>query len=506
MKAPCSFAVAALAASTFVFDAPASAQNAPGRDTIVVAQGADAYTMDPAKHSAFPTANILFHLYDALIAQDDSGKFVPALAESWSNPDPLTWQFKLRQGVKFHNGEDFDANAVKFSFDRALDPNFKAPYFSRISVIKSVTVVDKYTVAFKTEKPYPTMLFALYEAAFPALIVPPKFVTENGPDALAHRAIGTGPYKFVEWVKDDRVVLEANPDYWGGAPKIKRIVWRPIPEARTRIAELRTGGIDVAGDIPPEELGGLNSGRTKVLSAPSDFIFFIAFDTLSQTPLQDKRVRQALNHAVDVDAILKSLLAGQGQRIAVTLPRNAFGYDDSLQPYPYDPAKAKQLLAEAGYPNGFKIPLTSRQGRYIKDKEITQAIGGFLERVGVQVEYKYLEPGVWAQVSERHAREGLIYPGWSGLDPDLVWYPILSTGQYQSYYTNKELDALLEKGRTTVDAKERLDAYRAAAKIIKEDAPHIPLFQPATTYVVSSRMAWTPRGDTMVDFRRAEIK
>ena len=114
---------------------------------------------------------------------------------------------------------------------------------------------------------------------------------------------GTGPYKFVEWVKDDRVVLEANPDYWGGAPKIKRIVWRPIPEARTRIAELRTGGIDVAGDIPPEELGGLNSGRTKVLSAPSDFIFFIAFDTLSQTPLQDKRVRQALNHAVDVDAM-----------------------------------------------------------------------------------------------------------------------------------------------------------------------------------------------------------
>jgi peptide/nickel transport system substrate-binding protein len=479
---------------------------APGPDTIVIAQGADAYTMDPAKHSVFPTANILFHLYDALVTQDESGRFQPALAESWSNPDATSWDFKLRRGVKFHNGEELDAEAIKFSFDRALDPEFKAPYRSRIAVIKSVEVVDSHTVRFRTEQPYPTMLFILYEASFPALIVPPKHVRAGGADALARRAIGTGPYRFVEWVKDERVVLEANPDYWGGTPKIRRLVWRPIPEPRTRIAELKGGGVDLAGDIPPEEIQGLSSGRTRIVNVPSDFLFFVAFDTLKPGPLQDKRVRQALNHAVDVDAIQRSLLGGLGQRIAVTLPRNAFGYDESVQPYAYDPARARQLLAEAGLANGFKIPLISRQGRYVKDKEITQAIAGYLQRVGVEVELRYVEPGVWGQVSERKGREGLSYPGWSGLDPDLVWYPILHTGQYQSYFSNKELDALLIKGRTTLDTNERLAAYRAAARLIKEEAPHIPLFQPPLVYATSARLSWSPRTDSMINLRKAELR
>ncbi|MBL8696803.1 MAG: ABC transporter substrate-binding protein [Alphaproteobacteria bacterium] len=478
----------------------------PSRDTIVVAQGADAYTMDPAKHSVFPTANILFHIYEALVTQDETGKFLPLLALSWSNPEPTVWEFKLRPGVKFHNGEAFDAAAVKFSFDRALDPEFKSPYRSRIAVIKSVTVVDALTVRFATEKPYPTMLSTLYEASFPALIVPPAHVKAGGPDALARRAIGTGPYRFVEWAKDERVVIEANPDYWGGAPKIRRIVWRPIPEARTRIAELKSGGIDLGGDIPPEEIAGLNSGRTRVINVNSDLLYFVGLDTLKPGPLQDKRVRQALNHAVDADAMQRTLLAGLGQRIAVTLPRNAFGYDESVQPYAYDPARAKQLLAEAGHPNGFKIQLITRQGRYLKDKEVTQAVAGYLARVGVEVELKYVEPGVWAQISERKGRDGLSFGGWSGMDADLVWYPLLFTGQYQSYYSNKELDELLIKGRSTLDDGERKAAYAAAARLIKEEAPHIPLFVPPLIYATSTRLAWVPRTDSMIDLRRAEIR
>ncbi len=425
---------------------------------------------------------------------------------SWSNPDPNTWQFKLRQNVKFHNGEDFDAEAVKFTFDRALNPEFKAPYFSRISAIKSVEIVDKHTVNFKTAAPFPTMLYSLGEASFAALIVPPKYVAENGPDALQKKPIGTGPYKFVEWVKDDRVVMDANADYWGGAPKVKKITWRPIAEVRTRIAELKSGGIDVAGDIPPEDVPALNAGSTKVITAPSDFLFFFVFDTLKPGPLQNKLVRQALNYAVDADAIQKSILGGIGNRIAITLPTNAFGYDKAWQPYPFDPAKAKQLLTEAGFPDGFTIPLVTRQGRYLKDKEIVEATIGYLAKVGVKVEPKYLEPGVWAQVSEKKARDGISYPGWSGLDPDLVWYPILFTGQYQSYYANAELDALLTKGRQTLDEKERLDAYGKAAAIIKEEAPHIPMFQPSLIYATGSSLNWVPRGDSIIDLRRAEFR
>lgn len=471
--------------------------------TLVVAQPADAYSMDPAKHSAFPTANILFQIYDGLVTMDDKGDLVPALATSWSNPDPLTWRFKLREGVKFHNDEAFNAKAVKFTFDRALDPNFKAPYYSRIAAIKSVEVVDDYTVDLKTEKPFPTMLLSLYEASFPALIVPPAYTQEKNGEALGSAPVGTGPYKFVEWLKDEEVVLEANPDYWGDKPKIERVVFRPIKETRTRIAELKSGGADIAVDIPPEDVSSLEGGDTKVETVSSDFLYFLAFDTTRDTPLKDKRVRQAINYAVDVDAIQQALLNGMGNRIALTLPANGFAYNPEWKPYPYDPEKAKQLLGEAGYPDGFSIPLMTRKGRFLKDSEIVEATAGFLRKVGIKAEIQYLEPGVWGQVSEKKGREGITFPGWSGRDPNLVWFPLLKTGQYQSYFSNPELDQLLNEGGATIDVAERKAIYEKAAAIIRDEAPHLPMIQPPLIYGLNSKLNWKPRTDSMIDLRKA---
>lgn len=382
-----------MAAATLAASTP-SRTRAALPDQVVVAQTTDAYTMDPGRHSVFPTANVLFQIYDALISIDPAGGFRPALALEWSNPDPLTWRFRLRPGVRFHNGEPLNAQAVKASFDRVLDPAFKAPYYSRISAIGSVTVVDELTVDFHTAKPYPTMLFSLYEASFPALITPPAYLARMGPDALGTAPVGTGPYRFVEWRKDDRIVLEANPDYWGGAPAIARVVFRPIKETRTRIAELRGGGVQLAVDIPPEDVAGLDGGTTRIANIPSDFLYFFALDTLKSSPLTDKRVRQAINHAVDVAAIQKALLGGLGSRVALALPANAFAYDPSWTPYPYDPARAKALLAEAGFPDGFTIPMVGRQGRYLKDREIMEATAGFLRRVGIKVQAQYLETGI----------------------------------------------------------------------------------------------------------------
>ncbi|TCR80764.1 peptide/nickel transport system substrate-binding protein [Rhizobium sp. BK376] len=476
-----------------------------GPSTLVVAQAADAYSMDPAKHSAFPTANILFQIYDGLVTQDEQGNIVPALATEWSNPDSLTWRFKLRQGVKFHNGEVFNAAAVKYTFDRALDPNFKAPYYSRISQIKAVNVVDDYTVDFKTDKPFPTMLLSLYEGSFPALIVPPAYTAKSNGSDLGAKPIGTGPYRFVEWKKDDRVVLEANPDYWGGKPAIDKVVFRAIKETRTRIAELESGGASIAVDIPPEDMPSLQNDETKIASVPSEFLYFLAFDTTRDTPLKDKRVRQAINYAVDVDAIQQALLNGMGTRIALTLPSNGFGYDPAWKPYPYDPAKAKALLAEAGYPDGFTIPLMTRKGRFMKDSEIVEATVGFLAKVGIKAEIQYVEPGVWGQISEKHGREGITFPGWSGRDPNLVWMPLLHTGEYQSYYSNPELDKLLDAGAATIDANERKAIYAKAAAIIKEDAPHLPMLQPPLIYGLDARLTWTPRPDGMIDLRKAHF-
>ena len=474
-------------------------------DTIVVAQTADAYTMDPGRHSVFPTANILFHLYDALVTVDGSGAFRPALATEWSNPDPLTWRFRLRPGVRFHNGEPFDAAAVKFSLDRVLDPAFRAPYFSRISAIQSVTVVDPLTVDLRTAAPYPTMLFSLYEASFAAMMVPPGYVAQNGPDALGTAPVGTGPYRFVEWRRDDRVVLDANPDYWGGPPAVAHAVFRPVKETRTRIAELRSGGVQLAVDIPPEDIAGLDGGSTRVANIASEVLYFFAFDTLKPSPLQDRRVRQAINHAVDVAAIQKALLGGLGSRLPLTLATNAFAFDPAWTPYPYDPGRAKALLAEAGFADGLTVPMVGRQGRYLKDREIMEATAGFLRRVGITVQPQYLEAGVWEQVSERKGREGMAFPGWSGRDPDLVWWPLLRSGQYQSYYGNPALDALLDEGRSTLDADRRRAVYGEAAAIIKDDAPHLPLIQPPLIHGLDARLDWTPRSDSMIDLRRARF-
>ena len=470
---------------------------------ITIAQQADATTLDPAKHSFFPTANVLFQIFDCLVSVDAAGTFQPALALAWSNPDPLTWRFKLRVGVTFHNGEPFNAKAVKFTFERALDPAFKAPYFSRISAIKAVEVIDDETVDFKTAQPFPTMLSSLYEASFASMIVPPGYLAEKGANILATQPVGTGPYRFVEWRKDDRLVLEANPAYWGGAPKIARVVFRPIKETRTRIAELRSNGVDLAVDIPPEDVPAIDRGETKIISIASDALYFFGFDTLKASPLQDKRVRQALNHALDVAAIQKALLSGMGTPIALTLPVTAFGYDPAWRPYAYDPAKAKALLAEAGYADGFSVQLDSRQGRYLKDREILEACIGYFGKVGVKVTPNFMEAGVWAQVSEKKGRQGLVFGGWSGNDPDLVWYPLLHTGEYQSYYSNPALDTLLEQGRSTLDAAARKAIYEKAAAIIKDDAPHLPMLQPPLIYGASRKLTWTPRTDSLIDLRKA---
>jgi peptide/nickel transport system substrate-binding protein len=492
-----------LAASLFPAFGRAVAQTR--RDSVTIAQAADAQTMDPGRHTHFPTANVLLHVFDGLVSTDAQGQFRPALAESWNNPNATTWQFKLRRGVRFHNGEEFDADAVKSSFERILNREFRSPMLARVAHIRTIDVVDKFTVNFTTAAPFPTMLFALNEASFAALIMPPRHMRETAPEVLARQPIGTGPYRFVEWRRDERVVLEANPDYWGGAPKIRRINWRPISETRTRIAELRSGGIDVAGDIPPEEVQALNRAPTKVVDAPSESLYFFTFDTLKPSPLRDKRVRQALHYAVDIDAIQRAIMGGYGQRIAITLPTTAFGYPRDMQPYPYDPARARALLAEAGHAGGFSIPLTARQGRFLKDREVMEAAFGFMARVGVRVEVRYLEQSVWAQVSERKGREGLIFGGWSGMDPDLVWYPLLYTGQYQSYYSNPALDALLDRGRSTLDQAERLTIYRQAAEIIREDAPLLPMFQPPQIYAMNAALNWRPRTDTMIDLRAAEF-
>jgi peptide/nickel transport system substrate-binding protein len=487
--------------------APTSAgPGASTKDTIVIAQGTDAISLDPAKHTTFTTQSILWHIYEPLVTRDATGTYKPMLATEWKTLNDTTWQFKLRPDVKFHNGDPFTADDVKFTFDRALDPATKSPTRANLTAITRVDVVDPLTVNFVTNGAYPLLLYRLTEVSDSSVIVPMKYLKANGDDILATKPIGTGPYTFVSWKKDEQLELATNPSYWGPKPAIKRAIFRPIPEAAARIAELKSGGVDLIVNVPPEQVPSLNTGATKVDIAPSDFTMMVVFNTLEPGPLQNKAVRQALNYAVDVDSIIKNVMGGFPQRIAVSLAKEAFGYPKSVQPYTYDPVKAKQMLTDAGYPNGFKIPFLSRSGRYLKDREVVEAVAGYLNKVGVQTDLQFVEPGVWSEISNKKGRSGLSYPGWSGPDAELVYYNILFTGQLQSYYSNKELDALITAGRTTLDQAARTAAYDKAGQLIKDEAPHIALFQIPLLYARSQKLAWTARGDEIIDLRTASFR
>ncbi len=474
------------------------------KDTITIAQGQDAIALDPTQHTTYPTGNILWHIYEPLVRSQPGGKYAPLLATEWKTLNDTTWQFKLRQGVTFHNGEPFDANAVKFSFDRAMDPAIKNRTASYLRAIDHVDIVDPYTVNFVTKGPYPVLLYGLSENAFSAMILAPKYVQEKGADAFK-QPVGTGPYTFVSWAKDESLKLRANPSYWAGAPAIKNVVFRPIPETAAQVAELKSGGADLIDAVTPEQAETLKSGSTRVATVPSDFVMFVAMNTMEPGPLQDKRVRQALNHAVDVDAIVKNVMGGLAQKIEITLPRDAVGYPQNFQGYPYDPAKAKQLLSDAGHGNGFKVPFISRNGRYLKDKEVVEAVAGYLSQVGVQCDIQLLTGTVWSQISDKHERHGLSYPGWSGPDAQLVWDPILHSGGLQSYVENKQIDDLIDRGRVELDETKRKGIYADLANLLKDEAVHIPLFQPPLIYGLAANLSWTPKSNSVIDLRDAKF-
>lgn len=472
---------------------------------VVVAQGVDATTMDPAMHAETPTGNIQRNIFDPLILRNRDMKLEPGLALSWKTLDDRTWEIVLRQGVKFHDGTPFTAKDVKFTLERIINPDQKSPRRSNLEAIEKVEVVDDYKVKITTKAPYPILPARLADE----LIVPADYVKKVGDAEFAKKPIGTGPYKFVKWVKDEQVVLEANTEYWRGAPAIKTVIFRPIPETSTRIAELQTGAVDIIVNVPPDQVQTLESGsNTRVSTAPSSRVIFIGFVTNKGGPLANPKVRQAINYAVDVDSIIKNILKGNGYRVASPLTTAHFGYNPTVKPYPYDPAKAKALLKEAGYPDGLELTMDSPNGRYLMDKEIAEAVVGQLAQVGIKVKLSVLEWGVYVKKIMAKELTGMYLLGWGNttFDADGTLYPLLRSGQRFSYYENPKLDKLLDEARSIIDEKKRLADYQEAVKIINEDAAWLFLHQQRDIYGVSKRLDWEARPDELLWMYEAKLK
>jgi peptide/nickel transport system substrate-binding protein len=478
-------------------------QAADPRDELRVAIPWTPENLDPTMNLSSIRAQVGVSLFDSLVGRDAEKRIVPELAEAWKLLDDHTWQFRLRRGVTFHNGEPFNAEAVRFTLQRVLDPNQKSPNRANIAEIARVEVVDDLTVKLVTRQPYAPLLNRLID--FP--IVPPRYTAEQGNQGMALRPVGTGPFRFVELVKDDRMIVEAFDRHWRGAPRIRRIVFKPVPEPFTRVAALRNGELDVITNVPPTLARELDRvPGIKVLRVPSTWMIYLGLNTFKK-PLSDLRVRQALNHATDVDAIIKTVLEGNGRRTEGPLTPNMFGYDPGVKGYPYDPVKARRLLAEAGYPDGLEITLDSPEGRYQGDKEVAEALAGQWQKAGFRPTVQVAEWGVYFKkyLARQFADAYLLGLGGPMQDGDELYNLVSSKGR-GLYYRNERVDQLFDAGRSTMDPAKRKRIYSDLAKAMIEDATWVFLMQQVDIYALRDRVEWTPRPDQWMLFHGAGLK
>ncbi|MED1873860.1 ABC transporter substrate-binding protein [Brevibacillus borstelensis] len=473
-----------------------SSSGTGGQKELVVAFDSDVPTMDPHMHNEPNAITTNWHIFDSLLFLSRDLKIEPGLAESYEQKDDTTWIFKLRQGVTFHNGEEFNADAVKFSLERVLNEKQKSPQRGNISAISAVNVLDPYTVEIKTKEPYNLLPHRLFYLS----IVPPKYVQEVGDQEFAQKPVGTGPYKFAEWVKGDKIVLEANENYFKGAPKIKKVSFRVIPEVATQIAELQSGGVDIIRMVPPDMLAQLEGNpQLAVTSTPLLRVYYMAFDT-KKKPFDDARVRQAMNYAVDIDTIVKKVLADKAVRTPAGVNPNHFGFDESIKPYPYDPEKAKSLLKEAGYENGFETEIhyfTPGIGQ-----QITDAVISDLSKVGIKAKAKFY-PESSSFVEKQRAGDLPFRLGhwgsYSVYDADAILQPMFdSKGVYGKYFNTPQLDALINEARSSVDQDKRKALYSQAQQLIYKEAPWIFLFSPMDNQEYNAKLQFQARADERI--------
>ncbi|HEY7363137.1 MAG TPA: ABC transporter substrate-binding protein [Methylomirabilota bacterium] len=473
--------------------APDPAAAAPTGE-VTIGLAAEPNTFDPHLTVGRNTQIFIVNVYDGLTARDAQGKLVPALATSWKRLNPTTWQFTLRKGVRFHNGDEFNADAVKFTLDRAINPETKATVSSELSTIARTEVVDPFTVNVITKTPdflLPVRLGELY-----GLMLSPKHTNAVGKEGIAIKPNGTGPFKLAAWAKNERLVLEANEQYWRGAPKVKKITVRPILEDAARIAALQAGEVDLIAPIPHVRIAELKRNEKlviKTIAAPR--IFHVTID-VRKPPFDNVKVRQALNHAVDVNAILKSLYFGYGTRLATVVDKGALGYDPKVPPYPYDPAKAKALLAEAGFPNGFETEFDSFTGSIADHAKPAEAIVGYLQKIGLKVKPNVFEFGAFGprRVANQTAPLFIYSIGNAYLEPSWVirW---LTQGGLGMHYKNAKLDEMLTRIEATDDPRKRAEQYSDVQKLLRTEAPFIFLFQADAVFGMSTRIDYTPRPD-----------
>jgi peptide/nickel transport system substrate-binding protein len=487
----------ALAMSLATVSGALAQQSAP--KTVTIARAAEAPSLDPHQATAAPSVYVYANIFDTLVEQDRDLSLKPALAEAWEQVSPTTWRFRLRRGVTFHDGTPFNAQAVKFTFDRVLNEKTPARGLSMAGPISGVKVVDDHTVEISTPKPYGPFLHSMSEV-FVFGIVSPTAVEKHGAE-FGRNPVGTGPFAFDSWQQNSHIVLRRHDNYWGEKPRIDRLVFRMIPEASAQLIALGVG--ETSGIVAPDAniLPRLRADKSvTVYEVPGIRMLYVGFNT-KRPVFEDVRVRRAFNHAVNRRAIAEQVLRGTAVPATGYLPSEVFGFAD-IGVYDFDPNAAKRLLAEAGWtpgPDGklskdgkpLSVNFWGYTGRDPSSRLIGEVVQSDLQKIGVTVnlriwEYSQLNTAIWKE----HPKEGptateydMFMLGWGTItgDADFTLYGTLSDisippeGLNGTFWSPKPYMDLIEKARFSTDPAERKAAYRTAQEMLHENAIWVPL-------------------------------
>ncbi|MBM3220060.1 MAG: twin-arginine translocation signal domain-containing protein [Candidatus Rokubacteria bacterium] len=483
---------------------PAAAQTTQKKE-LVVAQGGDVANFDPHMSTSANDIRVSFNLFDNLVSRHPDQKLHPGLATEWKLTAPTTWTFKIRQGVKFHNGDPFTSADAKFSLERTYDPAAKTRVNTVFTSIDRIEAPDAGTLVIHTKKPDPLLPARL--AFYGGQIVPKKYLESVKADGFNQKPVGTGPVKFGSWTKDDKTVLAANGDYWGGKPDFDRMTFRAIPETAPRIASLLKGEVDVITQLPPDH-GERVSGNasTRVVGALYAGLYVLAVNSKVK-PLDNPLVKQALALGIDRDAIVKELWRARGIVPNGPIAKGDNHYDTGLPALKYDPKEARERLKKAGYKNE-EIVVETTVGYMANDKPMAEAIVGMWRDVGVNAKVEVFEYSVRAQKNRDKTFKGLWWsdPTSTLADPDGMMWRLLGPGGPQDYWRHAEFDELGNAARFSVDEKFRGEAYKKMTRVFLEHFPWIPVVQPYEDYGLQKHVEWTPNPNQQFEIRKFNFK
>ena len=494
--------------------APAAAQE------LKVAMSSPPNSMDPHFYNLFSNINVSEHIFESLTKMDADSRIIPSLAASWKLIDPLTWEFKIQPNAKFHDGSDVTAEDVAWSIDRTSTiVNSPGKFDVYTKSIASKEIVDAKTIRLKTKTPYPLMLSDLTSI----FIVSKKATTGLSSDDFSSGKgmIGSGPFKFVSFLRDDRVEVVRNEDYWGKKPAWTKVTLRFIPQAATRVASLLAKDVDAIENVPTADLKRIREDKNLAFfSKVSHRVIYLNLDqrpkspwvtdkdgkVLEKNPFTDQRVRDAMTKSINRVAIKDRIMEGLSEPTSNMVPATLFGHVPDLKVVPYDPEGAKKLLADAGYPNGFNLTLHGPNNRYVNDEPILQAVASMWTRIGVNTKVAASPMADFsARVSINRKEFSAWLLGW-GAQTGEVSSPLralvacenaskgFGTNNGMSY-CNPKMDALLEQGLTEVDDAKRLAIFQDAVRIVIKDGAWMPIHQQVTTWAARQGIDYVPRTD-----------